>query len=59
MKRIYKYNEVFEDLDGSEGDILLKIPPDICEAQGWKEGDTVRITVEGDALVLSKVMVPV
>jgi antitoxin component of MazEF toxin-antitoxin module len=59
MKTTYKYNEVFEDLEGENGDVLLKIPPDICDAVGWKVGDTISIKVEGDALVLSKVMVPV
>ena len=59
MKTTYKYNEIFEDLEGENGDILLKIPQEICEAEGWKVGDTISIKVEGDALVLSKVMVPV
>ena len=33
----------------------MKLPPEICEAQGWKEGDTLNIKVEDGSIVISKV----
>jgi len=52
---IYKYEDIFEDIEGDANNIIFKIPPEICEAQGWKEGDTINIKVEGGAMILSKV----
>jgi len=52
---IYKYEDIFEDIEGDADNIIFKIPPEICEAQGWKEGDTINIKVEGGAMILSKV----
>jgi formylmethanofuran dehydrogenase subunit D len=50
----YKYEDIFEDIPGDPDNVMLKIPPEICEAQGWKEGDTLNIKVENGTLVLSK-----
>ena len=50
----YKYEEIFEDIPGDPDNVMMKIPPEICEAQGWKEGDTINIKVENGAIVLSK-----
>jgi antitoxin component of MazEF toxin-antitoxin module len=52
---IYKYEEIFEDIEGDADNVMMKIPPEICEAQGWKEGDTINIKLENGTLVLSKV----
>ena len=38
-----KVEEIFEDIEGDEDNILMTIPPEIMESQGWKEGDTLRI----------------
>jgi anaerobic selenocysteine-containing dehydrogenase len=51
----YTVDELFEDIPGDPDNIMLKIPPEICEAQGWKEGDTINIKVENGAMVLTKV----
>ena len=59
MKTTYNYEEIFEDIEGDSEHILMKIPPEICELQGWMEGDIMSIRVEGNGLVLSKVQVPV
>jgi len=52
---IYNYEEIFEDIPGDEENILMKIPPEICEQQGWIEGDTLKILVENGAMIISKV----
>ena len=52
---IYNYEEIFEDIPGDEENILMKIPQEICEQQGWVEGDTLKILVENGAMIISKV----
>lgn len=54
-KTTYKVEELFEDIEGDPDNVMFKIPPEIAEAQGWKEGDTINIKVEDGAMVLSKV----
>ena len=47
-KLTFLAEELFEDIPGDPDNVLLKIPPEICEAQGWKEGDTLEWTDRGD-----------
>ena len=51
----YKVEELFEDIPDDPNNVLLKIPPEVCEAQGWKPGDTLNIEVKDGTLVLTKV----
>ena len=51
----YMYEDIFEDIEGDPENVLLKIPPEICEQQGWVEGDTINIKVEDGKMILSKV----
>ena len=46
--------EIFEDIPGDPDNVMMKLPPEICEAQGWKEGDTLNVKVENGAIVISK-----
>jgi hypothetical protein len=54
-KTTYTVEELFEDIPGDPDNVIMKLPPELCEAQGWKEGDTINIKVEDGAMVLSKV----
>lgn len=54
-KLTYKVEDLFEDIPGDPDNIILKIPPEICQAQGWADGDTINIKVEDGAMILSKV----
>ena len=36
-KTTYKVEELFEDIEGDPDNVIFKIPPEICEQQGWKE----------------------
>lgn len=54
-KTTYTVEELFEDIPGDPDNVIMKLPPEICKAQGWKEGDTINIKVEDGAMVLSKV----
>jgi AbrB family looped-hinge helix DNA binding protein len=51
---IYKYEEVFEDIPGDSENCIMKIPPEVLEQLGWKEGDTITITSEEGTITLSK-----
>ena len=53
-KLTFLAEEIFEDIPGDPDNVMMKIPPEICEAQGWKEGDTLNIKVEDGAIVISK-----
>jgi len=53
-KLTFLAEEIFEDILGDPENVMMKIPPEICEAQGWKEGDTLTIKVENGAIVISK-----
>ena len=47
--------EIFEDIPGDPDNVMMKIPPEFLERNGWKEGDTLNIKVEDGAIVISKV----
>jgi hypothetical protein len=53
--KTFLVEELFEDIPGDPDNVLFKIPPEILEAQGWAEGDTLNIKVENGALIISKV----
>ena len=46
--------EIFEDIPGDPDNVIMKIPPEILERTGWKEGDTLNIKVEDGAIIISK-----
>jgi hypothetical protein len=37
-----------EEADDGSGDIVLPLPPELLETQGWKEGDTLEWTDMGN-----------
>ena len=53
--KTFLVEELFEDIPGDPDNVLFKIPPEILEAQGWAEGDTLTVKVEDGAIVISKV----
>ena len=53
-KLIFNAEDIFEEIPGDPDNVMMKLPPEICEAQGWKEGDTLNIKVENGAIVISK-----
>lgn len=52
----YNADDIFEDIEGDKENVLMNIPLEILEAQGWKEGDKLKIEW-GDqgSIVISKV----
>ena len=53
-KLIFKAEEIFQEIPDDPDHVIMTIPPEICEQQGWKEGDTLNIKVEDGTLVISK-----
>lgn len=39
----FKQEEIFEEIPGDKDNLKFTIPPEIMEAQGWKEGDKLKI----------------
>ena len=39
----FKVEDIFQDIPGDEKMMNMKIPYEIMESQGWKEGDNLRI----------------
>ena len=54
-KLTFLAEEIFEDIPGDPDNVMMKIPPEILERNGWVEGDTLNVTVEDGAIVISKV----
>jgi len=50
----FRAEEIFEDIPGDEDNVMMKIPPEICKQQGWKEGDTLNIELIDGAIHISK-----
>ncbi len=46
--------EIFEDIAGDPDNVIMKIPSQILESNGWKEGDELNIEFEDGAIVISK-----
>jgi AbrB family looped-hinge helix DNA binding protein len=51
----YNVEDIFEDIPGDPDNVLMKIPPEISEKLGLKEGDKVEVKQEGESLIISKV----
>ena len=54
-KLTFLAEEIFEDIPGDPDNVIMKIPPEILERNGWKEGDTLNIELEGSSIVITKV----
>lgn len=54
ISKTYNAEDLFEDIEGNPDNVILKFPPEVLEHTGWKEGDTLNITVEDGALVIKK-----
>lgn len=53
-KFTFSAEDIFEDIPGDPDNVMLKFPPELLEQTGWKEGDTLNITLENGALLISK-----
>lgn len=57
--KTYKQEEIFQDIPGDPDNVNMTIPPEVCEAAGIKEGDTVKIEINKEGhMVIIKVEEP-
>jgi len=54
VNKVYKVEDIFEDIEGDKDNVLMNIPPEISEQMGWEPGDDLIITVEEGTIVLMK-----
>lgn len=54
MRYTYNAEDIFTEIDGDPDNILMKIPQEILDQNGWKEGDELTITIEDGAIVIIK-----
>lgn len=53
--KTYKVSEIFKPIPDDPENVIMQIPPDICEQMGWKEGDKIHVTAEDGVITLTKV----
>jgi len=51
--KTYKYEEIFQDHPDNPDEVLMTIPEEILEAQGWVEGDKLKIVLSEDNQYIS------
>ena len=54
-KFIFNVEEIFEEIPNDPENVIMKFPPEILEKTGWKDGDTLDITLEEGSIVVKKV----
>lgn len=50
----FSVEDIFEDIPGDPDNVILKFPPEVLEQTGWKEGDTLTVSVVDGAISISK-----
>lgn len=50
----YKYEDIFQDIENDPDNVLMTIPPEVCEQAGIEPGDTVEIFLENGSLIIKK-----
>ena len=48
----YKYEDIFQDIDDDPKNVLMNIPPEIIEKQGWKEGTRLKVEVGDQGTII-------
>lgn len=54
FSKVYNAEDIFEDITDDPDNVIFKIPPEVLEITGWKEGDTLNITSENESIVIKK-----
>lgn len=55
MTKTYLVEEIFQDIPDDPKNVLMTIPPEICEQANLKEGDSVHIEAKDGALIITKI----
>ena len=52
--KVYDSKDIFEDIPGDSENVTMKIPPEVYEKMGWKEGDVLKVKIEGETITITK-----
>lgn len=55
INKTYLVEEIFQDIPDDPENILMTIPPEICEKLNLVPGDSVKIDVQNQQMTISKV----
>lgn len=55
MSKVYNVEDLFQDIPGDTGNVMLTFPPELIEETGWKEGDNLNIELVDGCIVIEKV----
>jgi hypothetical protein len=51
----FNAEDIFEEIPEDPDHVLMKFPPELLEAAGWKEGDTLNIELKDGSILINKV----
>lgn len=54
MKTVYLASDIFIEIPDDPENVMMVIPPEICEAAGLETGDTIVVKAEDNKIILSK-----
>lgn len=54
MKQIYLASDIFIEIPDDSENVMMIIPPEMCEAAGLETGDKIVVRKEGESIVLEK-----
>lgn len=58
MKQVYLTSEIFLEIPDDPDNVLMVLPPEICEAAGLETGDTLEIKVKDEVMTINKKPIP-
>jgi len=50
-KYVFNADDIFQEISDDPENINMTIPPEVCERMGWKEGDTIKISLEEEGVI--------
>lgn len=53
-KLIFSAEDIFEEIPGDPDNVMMKFPDEVLKITGWKEGDTLDITLEDGKIIVTK-----
>lgn len=57
-KRVYLASDIFLEIPDDPENVIMQIPPEICEEVGFKEGDTIVVEEIEDGTISLRKQVP-
>lgn len=58
MKQVYLASDIFLEIPDDPDNVLMVLPPEICEAAGLETGDMLEIKMKDESLTIRKKPVP-